>query len=209
MTARYQRRVDREEFLGTSWGEDGYGYMEYGVNLIGAGASYLIYGDSLKVTPLSLTVTGETGGPFTGNPAAITLKNVGSASLNWTATAPSWLTLAAYSGTLAAGVESPVAVAANAAAAGLAVGTYSGVITVTNATSGAIRQVTVTLVVTRRWCTPYPGCGSGLAHGRSVGSGVPQGAAPITAILSWPIQAPPSTGTILSAITGTTFPRCS
>ncbi|MEZ5356344.1 MAG: malectin domain-containing carbohydrate-binding protein [Bryobacteraceae bacterium] len=100
-------------------------------------------GPALLVSPSSLTFTMVTGG---ANPAskAIDVSNTGGGSFTWDAASnQSWLIVGAGPRTL------PGSVAVSVNGAGLAAGSYSGVVTVTAAgAQGSPRTVAVTLTVT-------------------------------------------------------------
>ena len=94
--------------------------------------------------------SGPPGGPFTPTSVAYTLQNTGGEPIAWTAsTAQAWTTVSPAAGNLAAGASTSVTVSLNAGANGLAVGTHSDTLTLTNTTNGAgntTRQVS--LIVT-------------------------------------------------------------
>ena len=98
--------------------------------------------------PGGLTANGLLGGPFTPSSQAYTLTNIGTVSLDWTAakTQP-WVNLSATGGTLAPGANTTVTVALNAAAAALALGTYSDTVTFAETTSGLSQTRPVSLTV--------------------------------------------------------------
>ena len=141
---------------GTSWGDDGYGYMQYGVNLIGAGASYIIYGDALAASPRTISASGEMGGPFSATGDEVLLKNTGTSALTWSATSPAWLPLSAYGGTLEAGSQLYLGISLGASAYTLEPGEYTGNINLVNETSGGSFTVTVTLTVTAPLIYEFP-----------------------------------------------------
>ncbi len=108
---------------------------------------------NLSVTSTSaITSSGPVGGPFAPLTASYTLINPGSPVLRWTAGAtPSWLSLSATSGTLAATGSATVTASINAAASALATGTYPATISFNETATGYVQTGTVTLTV----LTPY------------------------------------------------------
>lgn len=105
--------------------------------------------DDLQVSPATpFVATGVLGGPFAPASRTITLNNIGSTSLNWTATASQpWLALSRTTGSLAGGVNDSITASFSAAANNLAPGSYSAMIDFTNTTSGAVIQRQVSLTV--------------------------------------------------------------
>ena len=103
---------------GTDWGMDGFGYIEYGCNLIGYAANYVIYEGSqagIQVAPLSgFSSSGPLGGPFSPADTTYTVTNTGSMPLQWQALPPAWLDASPAQGILAPGDAIPVAVSVNA-----------------------------------------------------------------------------------------------
>lgn len=89
---------------------------------------------ALKVTPnLDLVFAGDLGGPFAPGAQVCTLANLGLSRLDWQAGAtPSWLTLSATAGSLAAGEITNVTASINANASTLIPGSYAGTISFTN-----------------------------------------------------------------------------
>jgi hypothetical protein len=106
--------------------------------------------DDLSVSPTSIfAVSGEIGGPFLPGSRIYTLRNNGSAALDWTAAkTQSWLTLSGSSGTLAPGASVDVTAAIDSSAAFLSPGSSHDTITFRNVTSGATQQRAVSLNVT-------------------------------------------------------------
>ena len=98
-------------------------------------------------TPL-FSASGLVGGTFNPGFTVYTLTNSGAASLNWTAskTQP-WTTLSSAGGTLAPGASTTVTCSFNAAANGLALGSYSDVVTLTDTTSNVTRNFNISLNV--------------------------------------------------------------
>ena len=106
--------------------------------------------DDLVVTPATdLTASGTVTGPF--NPASrnYVLNNTGTNAMNWTAIANTpWVDLSATNGTLAAlGGSTNVLVSLNAGASNLTVGTYNGLITFTDLSTGSNQTRNLTLTV--------------------------------------------------------------
>ena len=92
--------------------------------------------DDLNVTPnTGFASDGPVGGPFTVTAKTFTLKNNGAASLPWTATAPSWITLSATSGTLAPAATINVTATLNASAYALPKSVNDDTIAFTNTIS--------------------------------------------------------------------------
>ncbi|MCX6856346.1 MAG: S8 family serine peptidase, partial [Verrucomicrobia bacterium] len=113
-----------------------------------------VYNSMLAVSDLLVTPTngfsssGVIGGPFSPATQTFTLTNFGSSTSSWTAAVDrSWITLAPASGSLAAGASQTISVTLNAAAAQLLAATHSGVVTVTNLTTGRIQTRAVILAV--------------------------------------------------------------
>ncbi len=99
-----------------------------------------------------LSASGSFGGPFSPSSVQYTLSNIGTTSINWTATkTQSWLTPSPASGTLAAGANTTVTVSLNTAANSLAANNYSDTVTFTNTTNNAgntTRSVALTVFAT-------------------------------------------------------------
>ena len=94
--------------------------------------------DDLGVSPSTeITASGPVGGPFINSSATYTLKNHGTAPINWTAsTSAAWLTLSASSGTLAPTATTTVTVSVNGAANSLPAAILAEPIIFTNTGSG-------------------------------------------------------------------------
>jgi uncharacterized delta-60 repeat protein len=105
--------------------------------------------DDLAITTTApLFISGVVGGPFTPASTNYTLKNNGTASLNWTATkSVAWLNVSPASGTLAPGATTTIAVATNSSTNALGDGTYRTNVTFTNTTNGVIQTRSVQLLV--------------------------------------------------------------
>jgi hypothetical protein len=93
----------------------------------------------LAVSPTGgLDSAGAAGGPFSPDWIVYVLSNEGQSALNWTAEAPeSWLTLSASGGSLDPAASSDLTVSLNALAADLDPGSYTGTVSILNATTGA------------------------------------------------------------------------
>ena len=106
---------------GTDWGENGFGNIEYGCNLVGYAANYVIYEGSqsgIQVAPLSgFSAAGPTGGPFTPAGTSYTVTNTGAIPLQWQAVPPAWINVSPSQGTLAPGASATVTVTVNASSA--------------------------------------------------------------------------------------------
>jgi hypothetical protein len=98
-----------------------------------------ISGPSLAVAPASnLASSGNQGGPFSPSSQVYTLTNIGTESLNWTASnTANWVTLSANSGTLAAVAGTSVTVSINTNANSLTPGSYADLVSFTNTSNGA------------------------------------------------------------------------
>jgi hypothetical protein len=105
--------------------------------------------DDLDVTPADQqNIFGPVGGPFAPDPLLYGVTNRGAAPLDWTVShAAAWLDVGPTNGTLPAGGAAEIAVAANGAAASLAIGSYTDVVTFVNLTSGVHMSRTVVLEI--------------------------------------------------------------
>lgn len=107
--------------------------------------------DPLEVWPLSgFAASGAVGGTFSGGPQTLTLQNIGSAVVNWSAnnTVP-WLTVSPVSGSLPPGQTLSVTVSLNAAEAqNMLVGNYSGSIVFTDQNTSVTFSRQYSLTVT-------------------------------------------------------------
>lgn len=139
--------------------------------------------DDLEINPTTIfAVTASLGGPFPTQ--TYTLSNGGKTSLSWTAaTTQPWLTLDVTAGVLAPGASTTVTASFTAAAATLAIGSYSDTVAFTDLTSGRsfTRAVSVSiqppLIVafpldsdpgwsrSGEWAFGHPTGGGGVAHG--------------------------------------------
>ena len=103
-------------------------------------ANFAIQPGSLSVTPgTALSATGATGGPFTPPSTTYTLQNSGNSPITWNVSkTQQWVTLSLSGGaSLAPGATATVTVSINATAVTLAAGSYSDLVTFTNATNGS------------------------------------------------------------------------
>ena len=113
--------------LCTGWGTPA------GQNMITA----LATPDNLGVLPgTGFTANGPVGGPFNISSQNFLLTNSGTASLNWSAFTPSWLTASPGNGTLSAKSSVLVAVGINSTVNNLLPTTYTANVTFSNVTSG-------------------------------------------------------------------------
>jgi hypothetical protein len=106
---------------------------------------------ALYISPTTgFSSSGDTGGPFTPSSATYTLKNLGGASLKWTATkAQTWLTLSSAGSSLAAGATTTVTVSLNSGANKLAAGVHTDTVKFTDPTNPKVTTTqSVTLTVT-------------------------------------------------------------
>ena len=109
----------------------------------------VILRDNLRIAPTNEFVSsGEEGGPFTPATRVYTLTNAGASILNWTAASTTaWLRVAPTSGALAAGASVSATATITSVANGLSVGSYGGIITFSNRSSGAAQWRRVSLRV--------------------------------------------------------------
>lgn len=165
---------------GTGWGMGGYGYMEYGVDLIGSSASWVIYGDDLSVSPRDLSFSAEAGSSSSIASAQNTLllENKGTAPFSWSATAPTWLKLSANQGTIAPGTSVTLSLTLALDTVNLQPGNYSGTIFVTNQSSASVQSVPAALTLTPPVIYNFPldsnpgwSADTGWAFGRPAGLG--------------------------------------
>lgn len=132
---------------GEYWGTNGYGYMQYGVDFIGSSASWVVYGDELKVSPDTMFFSGEAGKLSEIAEQSLFLNNTGTEPLLWTATVPEWLQLSQDAGSLEARASLTLTASLSPRAASMQAGQYSGDILIGNENSGALHNITVTLEV--------------------------------------------------------------
>jgi len=124
--------------LCTGWGTPA------GLNMITA----LATPDNLGVLPgTGFVASGPVGGPFNNSPENFMLTNSGTASLNWSANTPSWLTVTPANGTLSAHSSTLVAVSINSTVNNLLPAVYTANVAFSNVASGIsqIRSFTVQL----------------------------------------------------------------
>jgi len=104
-------------------------------------ASYQVPGDLRITASEGFTTSGGPGGTFAPASTTYTLRNAGSTSLGWTATASrTWVRATPNTGTLAPGATTIVSLAITDVASLLPEGTYTAVATFTNTTSGSGTQ---------------------------------------------------------------------
>ncbi|HNY87997.1 MAG TPA: C1 family peptidase, partial [Candidatus Hydrogenedentes bacterium] len=115
---------------GADWGENGFGYVAYGCNLVGFAANYVVYDGldaRLSVSPATgHHISGPAGGPYTPETAQYTVANNGPVSVQWTVTAPAWISTAPAGGTLASGQSEEVTVTVNPAGVPATGGLFNG-----------------------------------------------------------------------------------
>jgi uncharacterized protein (TIGR03437 family) len=141
-------------YIGTVSVNTTVGTLSFQVNLtVGGGAPSNI---TLSTTALSFAYqTGQAQPPS----QSVTLSASGGAQIAFTAaatttTSPTWLSITPTSGTVGAGIA-PASITANINATGLAAGTYSGTITITQPGANPL-TITVTLTVTAAPVAPTP-----------------------------------------------------
>jgi len=119
---------------------------------IGAGLINALAGlpDALEILSGSgFNASGPLGGPFTVTNTTFILTNAGTTSLSWTAAASAtWLAASPASGTLVRAGTVPVNLSLTAAAVNLPVGSYTSIVTFSNAASGSAHASQFTLQVT-------------------------------------------------------------
>jgi len=104
--------------------------------------------DNLGLSFASLLAAGLAGGPFSSGTCNLTLTNVGSSPVNWSASATqSWVSLSATGGTLAASGSAVVTASINANANALPLGTYYDTISITDLGTGYVQTRPVSLTV--------------------------------------------------------------
>ena len=130
--------------LCTGWGTPA------GSNLINALAPW----SAFRITPgTGFVSTGFVGGPFSVTLQSYALTNAGAAPIGWAAgTTSSWLTVSSAGGLLPPGGATGVTVGVNAAAGGLAAGTYAATLVFTNLTDSTAQSRQFTLQI-----APTPG----------------------------------------------------
>ncbi|MGD9548115.1 MAG: trypsin-like peptidase domain-containing protein [Candidatus Krumholzibacteriia bacterium] len=96
------------------------------------------YATDFQVSPGgNLDAAGNQGGPFTPSSLAYTLENQGAASLSFQVSVDvPWVDLSVTSGSIPAGGSMNAIVSINAAAGGLAIGSYTGTVTFSDLTNG-------------------------------------------------------------------------
>jgi len=119
----------------------GLGWISYPNNVVVTSAAS---GEGTVAGPLTAAPSGVVqscggvGGPFSPSGQTYTVYNMGSATLNWTATVgQSWLSLTPVSGTLGPGASTQVTASLNSGANSLPIGTHVALINFTNTTNGS------------------------------------------------------------------------
>jgi hypothetical protein len=108
----------------------------------------LIVTEPLVVAPAAgLAASGAAGGPFSPVSQNFALTNIGSVSLNWQASGPSWLTLSPTNGALAGNKSTNVTATLNSNANNLTGGVYAGQVAFTDETSGVVQDGLFTLSI--------------------------------------------------------------
>jgi len=119
---------------GTYWGENGYGYIEYGTAQIGYGADYIEYGtpsDTLLIQPQQDLLFYLSSNNFISpSSIGIRLENISESNINWTSTTDGSLALNPSSGTLTPGEN--VTIQLTVAQRPTPSGTYTKTFTITN-----------------------------------------------------------------------------
>ncbi|MDB6123972.1 MAG: hypothetical protein JWQ71_2965 [Pedosphaera sp.] len=111
--------------------------------------SYVVPDDLVVTPPADFSSTGAITGPFTPSAQVYTLINSGTNAISWSGTASvSWVSMSAVGGVLnAVGDSTNITVSLNAAAATLAVGTYTGTLNFTNVSTGSNLTRNITLSI--------------------------------------------------------------
>ena len=123
--------------------------------------SLIVYGndteDDLAVTPdAEFQSTGRTGGTASPPATTYTLRNNGSASLDWTAaTTASWLDLDVSSGSLGPGATTDVVATINPSAATLPGGDYTESVSFTNTATLVTREKSARLNISKKAVMPF------------------------------------------------------
>lgn len=109
----------------------------------------LTVSDALSVSPeTGLNGSGLVAGPFAPASQVYALTNGSTAPITWTASkTQTWLNLSATSGTISAGGSASLTVSFNATANGLAAGTYTDTVIITNTVDGVTQTRPVSLAV--------------------------------------------------------------
>lgn len=130
---------------GPYWGENGYGYIEYGTAQIGYAANYIEYGepnDSLLITPQSeLTFYCSSNDYVSPNSIIIKLENVGEVNINWSATFDPGLQIQPISGSLSPGSSTNIYLTIQQVPS--SPGTYQKSFTITNNTTQKVASFNV------------------------------------------------------------------
>jgi hypothetical protein len=114
-----------------------------------------IWGANFTLTPTLLAVpesgwaaSGPVGGPFNFSNQVYSLTNGTTAAINWAASSPpAWLNLSTNKGTVAAGAATNFSISLSAVAAGLAAGSNTATIWITNQTTGLAQGLPFSLAV--------------------------------------------------------------
>jgi hypothetical protein len=112
------------------------------------GANFVLSPPLLVMPESGFASIGPVGGAFSVASQNYTVTNTSAASINWTLSNPAaWLSVTSSNGTLAAGAAFSLTISLSSAANGLAAGTYSGSIWITNLNNGLAQQLQFSLTV--------------------------------------------------------------
>ncbi len=104
--------------------------------------------DPMAVAPeTGFLAQGHEGGPFVPAAKTYTVTNDGATPLNWSATAPAWLTVAPDNGFLGAGLSEDVIISVNTTADALPLGHHAGTLVFTNGDTAITVNREVALLV--------------------------------------------------------------
>ncbi len=139
---------------GEYWGENGYGYIEYGTAQIGYAANYIEYGeplDPLSITPLSELIFYTSSNNYKiPSSILIRLENIGETNLSWSASADVGLQINPTSGSLSPGQYIDISLTVTQSPS--EPGTYQKYIYITNNST----QKTTNLAVKIKRAIPAP-----------------------------------------------------